>query len=43
MSVKLSSATLGRLSPDVAVPAYDRTGLKGGILHFGIGNFHRAH
>src|SRR5262245_3341777 len=43
MSVKLSSATLGRLSPRVAVPGYDRAGLKGGILHFGIGNFHRAH
>src|SRR5690348_17184676 len=43
MSVKLSSATLGRLSPDVAVPRYDRSRLTPGILHFGIGNFHRAH
>src|SRR3954469_12029990 len=43
MSVKLSAATLGRLSPNVAVPGYDRSGLTAGILHFGIGNFHRAH
>jgi mannitol 2-dehydrogenase len=43
MSVKLSSATLGRLPANVAVPRYERSGLKGGILHFGIGNFHRAH
>ena len=42
MSVKLSSATLGRLSPHVAVPGYDRAGLKGGILHFGIGSIQRA-
>ena len=27
----------------VAVPAYDRAQLKSGIVHFGIGNFHRAH
>ena len=22
---------------------YDRTGVKAGIVHFGVGNFHRAH
>ncbi|MFT4011878.1 MAG: mannitol dehydrogenase family protein [Paracoccus sp. (in: a-proteobacteria)] len=27
----------------VAKPGYDRGGLTGGILHFGLGNFHRAH
>ncbi|WP_309083577.1 mannitol dehydrogenase family protein [Chelativorans sp.] len=26
-----------------AVPRYDRAGLRPGILHFGVGNFHRAH
>src|SRR5262245_29245876 len=43
MSVKLSSANLGSLPANVATPRYDRSGLKAGILHFGIGNFHRAH
>ena len=26
-----------------AVPAYARSALSGGIVHFGVGNFHRAH
>ncbi|WP_185983894.1 mannitol dehydrogenase family protein [Aureimonas mangrovi] len=43
MSVTLSAATLSDMPETVAVPAYDRAGLKPGILHFGIGNFHRAH
>jgi len=42
-SVKLSSATLGQLPGKVAKPRYDRSRLKAGILHFGVGNFHRAH
>lgn len=29
--------------PPVAVPAFDRSGLKPGIVHIGVGNFHRAH
>lgn len=28
---------------DVAKPLYERGALKGGIVHFGLGNFHRAH
>lgn len=31
------------LLPPVALPAYDRTALKPGIVHIGLGNFHRAH
>ena len=27
----------------VALPAYDRTALTPGIVHIGLGNFHRAH
>jgi mannitol 2-dehydrogenase len=42
-SVKLSSETLGQLPGKVATPRYDRSRLKAGILHFGVGNFHRAH
>ena len=43
MSTKLSLANLGALSQSAAVPAYQRGDLKAGIVHFGIGNFHRAH
>ena len=31
------------MPPKVAAPSYDRTRLKRGIAHFGVGNFHRAH
>ncbi|QQA42573.1 mannitol dehydrogenase family protein [Pelagovum pacificum] len=43
MSAKLSEATLSDLPDDVGVPGYDRSKLSGGILHVGVGNFHRAH
>ncbi|KAB0678806.1 mannitol dehydrogenase family protein [Aureimonas leprariae] len=43
MSTKLSLQTLSALGDKVAVPKYDRADLKAGIVHFGIGNFHRAH
>ncbi len=39
----LSLATLGDLRDDVAVPAYERKDLSAGIVHIGVGNFHRAH
>ena len=43
MTVKLSLATLPQASATAAVPAYDRADLSAGIVHFGVGNFHRAH
>lgn len=43
MSVKLSSATLASLPKTVGAPKYQRSDLKAGILHIGVGNFHRAH
>lgn len=43
MAIKLSSATLNRLPANVAVPRYDRHTLRAGMLHFGVGNFHRSH
>lgn len=43
MTVKLSSDALDDLPGGVAKPAYNRSRLKAGILHFGLGNFHRAH
>lgn len=40
---RLSASTLGSLDPQVAIPAYDRGRLTHGIVHIGVGNFHRAH
>ncbi|HVL20605.1 MAG TPA: mannitol dehydrogenase family protein [Amaricoccus sp.] len=42
-AMPLSLANLERLPPQVARPAYARGDLRPGILHFGVGNFHRAH
>ncbi|CDN49400.1 mannitol dehydrogenase family protein [Neorhizobium galegae] len=43
MTVKLSLASLSDAAATAAVPAYDPKSLTAGILHFGVGNFHRAH
>ncbi|TIQ91372.1 MAG: mannitol dehydrogenase family protein, partial [Mesorhizobium sp.] len=43
MTVKLSSSTLAKLPPEVVGPKYDRAALRAGIVHFGVGNFHRSH
>ncbi|SIQ13270.1 mannitol 2-dehydrogenase [Rhizobium sp. RU35A] len=43
MTIKLSRATLSEIAATAAVPAYDQKTLSPGILHFGVGNFHRAH
>lgn len=40
---RLSDATLGRLPAGVLRPRYDRSTVKPGIVHLGIGAFHRAH
>ncbi|WP_193334883.1 mannitol dehydrogenase family protein [Devosia beringensis] len=42
MTTKLSAAALASITT-AAVPAYDRAALTPGIVHFGVGNFHRAH
>ncbi|WP_150308343.1 mannitol dehydrogenase family protein [Planctomonas psychrotolerans] len=39
----LSNDTVAGLDPAVAVPSYDRSALVPGIVHFGVGGFHRAH
>jgi fructuronate reductase len=41
--VRLSAANIGELPASVLQPAYDRATQKPGIVHFGIGAFHRAH
>ena len=41
--MRLSQANAGSLAPAVARPGYDRAAQASGIVHFGIGAFHRAH
>lgn len=43
MTIALSAAALPAIAATATVPAYDRAALSAGILHFGVGNFHRAH
>lgn len=43
MTIKISSSTLYDLPDSVQRPAYERSNLSAGILHIGVGNFHRAH
>ncbi len=43
MSVSLSLKTLDQLPDTIEKPRYSRADLTPGIVHFGIGNFHRAH
>jgi mannitol 2-dehydrogenase len=39
----LSSAILASLPSHIDVPTYDRSQLKAGIVHIGVGGFHRSH
>ncbi len=41
--MKLSNATLKDLPEGIERPRYDRSALTPGIVHIGLGNFHRAH
>lgn len=43
MAISLSASALSGLPKTVAGPAYERSALTAGILHVGVGNFHRAH
>jgi mannitol 2-dehydrogenase len=42
-AARLRAATVGNLGSDIAVPAYDRSSITIGIVHFGTGAFHRSH
>ena len=42
-AVPLNRANLDRLQPPVAVPRYDPARVSAGIVHLGLGGFHRAH
>ena len=39
----LSRATLSRLAPTIHVPGFDPAAVTPGIVHLGLGGFHRAH
>jgi mannitol 2-dehydrogenase len=41
--VPLNDRNVPSLPADVPGPAYDRSRLRTGIVHFGVGGFHRAH
>jgi fructuronate reductase len=40
---RLNKQTLSELSAEINLPAYDRSKLRPGIVHLGLGAFHRAH
>lgn len=42
-AVALTVENLGALPDGVSVPSYERARLSAGIVHIGLGNFHRAH
>ncbi|NMR31387.1 mannitol dehydrogenase family protein [Crystallibacter degradans] len=39
----LNARNLANLPPQLVKPSYDRSQLTAGIVHFGVGGFHRAH
>ena len=41
--IKLCNETLAELPDDILRPTYDRAALTPGIVHIGLGNFHRGH
>lgn len=43
MTFSLKQSTLSNLPAAVGRPTYTRDGLSAGIVHIGIGNFHRSH
>jgi mannitol 2-dehydrogenase len=42
-TLPLTTANLGSFGSDVATPRYDRQQLRVGVVHIGVGGFHRAH
>lgn len=39
----LTAASLSSLPPEVPVPRYDRSAVTAGVVHLGVGGFHRSH
>ena len=42
-SIPLRTDRLGEIAARVPVPTYDRAKVKAGVVHLGVGSFHRAH
>jgi mannitol 2-dehydrogenase len=42
-SVQLNQENLRLLSEEIVRPKYDRSRIKAGIVHIGVGGFHRSH
>jgi mannitol 2-dehydrogenase len=42
-AIELGERTLAACAERVAAPTYDRSRVTAGIVHFGVGGFHRAH
>ncbi|MCL5129507.1 mannitol dehydrogenase family protein [Algibacter sp. L4_22] len=42
-NLKLNNQNLTRFEGEVAIPKYNRDNVKAGIVHVGIGGFHRSH
>lgn len=43
VTARLKNSTLALLAPGIQRPEYDRSTLTTGIVHIGVGGFHRAH
>ena len=43
MTLRLAESTVEHLPGDVERPAYNRAAMRRGVIHLGIGAFHRAH
>jgi mannitol 2-dehydrogenase len=41
--VPLAESSLAELLAGLAIPRYDRSAVTAGVVHFGVGGFHRAH
>jgi mannitol 2-dehydrogenase len=41
--VNLHASTLAELGNRIPIPSYDRSALTTGVVHFGVGAFHRSH
>src|SRR5689334_1675960 len=41
--IQLNRANLRAIRPPVRLPTYDPASVQGGIVHLGVGGFHRAH
>lgn len=43
VTLLLANSTIEQLPGDIERPAYDRSAMRAGVVHLGVGAFHRAH